>query len=154
MKHLAVLFLFLVALISACSKQPECSVSAGGNMLAPSSGCLVVDQGEVLLVKIMGGSYGPPGGSVNAGESAECAAERETWEETGVEARAGELAITFENGFQLYFCESVSGRDITITRPLEIKDADWFSDEQLRQLRWRYPGQGSMIHRLVQGSES
>ena len=123
-------------------------------MLAPSSGCLVVDQGEVLLVKIMGGSYGPPGGSVNAGESAECAAERETWEETGVKARAGELAITFENGFQLYFCESVSGRDIIITRPLEIKDADWFSDEQLRQLRWRYPGQGSMIHRLVQGSES
>jgi ADP-ribose pyrophosphatase YjhB (NUDIX family) len=102
----------------------------------------------------MGGSYGPPGGSVNRRESAQCAAERETWEETGVEARAGELAITFENGFQLYFCESVSGRDITITRPLEIKDADWFSDEQLSQLRWRYPEQGSIIKQLVQGGES
>lgn len=123
-------------------------------MLAPSSGCLVVDQGDVLLVKIMGGSYGPPGGSVNKGESAQCAAERETWEETGVEVRAGELAKTFENGFQLYSCESVSGRDINITRPLEIKDADWFSDEQLSQLRWRYPEQGSIIQRLVQGSES
>jgi ADP-ribose pyrophosphatase YjhB (NUDIX family) len=66
----------------------------GGNKLAPSSGCLVVDQGDVLLVKIMGGSYGPPGGSVNKRESAQCAAERETWEETGVEVRAGELAIT------------------------------------------------------------
>ena len=152
MKHLTVLF--LVALVCACSKQPECSVTAGGNKLAPSSGCLVVDQGDVLLVKIMGGSYGPPGGSVNKRESAQCAAERETWEETGVEVRAGELAITFENGFQLYACESVSGRDITITRPLEIKDADWFSGEQLRQLRWRYPDQGSIIQQLVQGSES
>lgn len=152
MKHLTVLF--LVALVCACSKQPECSVTVGGNKLAPSSGCLVVDQGDVLLVKIMGGSYGPPGGSVNKRESAQCAAERETWEETGVEVRAGELAITFENGFQLYACESVSGRDITITRPLEIKDADWFSGEQLRQLRWRYPDQGSIIQQLVQGSES
>jgi ADP-ribose pyrophosphatase YjhB (NUDIX family) len=153
MKHLTVLLLVLVALSSACSKKPACSVNAG-DRLAPSSGCLVVDQGEVLLVKIMGGSYGPPGGSVNRRESAQCAAERETWEETGVEARAGELAITFENGFQLYFCESVSGRDITITRPLEIKDADWFSDEQLSQLRWRYPEQGSIIQQLVQGGEA
>jgi len=153
MKHLTVLLLVLVALSSACSKNPACSVNAG-DMLAPSSGCLVVDQGEVLLVKIMGGSYGPPGGSVNRRESAQCAAERETWEETGVEARAGELAITFENCFQLYFCESVSGRDITITRPLEIKDADWFSDEQLSQLRWRYPEQGSIIQQLVQGGEA
>ena len=152
MKHLTVLF--LVALVSACSKQPECSVNVGGNMLAPSSGCLVVDQGDVLLVKIMGGSYGPPGGSVNKRESAQCAAERETWEETGVEARAGELVMTFENGFQLYACESVSGRDITITRPLEIKDADWFSYEQLGQLRWRYPEQGSIIQQLVQGGEA
>jgi len=154
MKHLTVLLLALVALISACSKQPECSVKDGGNSLAPSSGCLVVDQGEVLLVKIMGGSYGPPGGSVNKRESAQCAAERETWEETGVEARAGELVMTFENGFQLYACESVSGREITITRPLEIKDADWFSYEQLGQLRWRYPEQGSIIRQLLQGSES
>ena len=154
MNHLTVLLLALVALISACSKQPECSVKDGGNSLAPSSGCLVVDQGEVLLVKIMGGSYGPPGGSVNKRESAQCAAERETWEETGVEARAGELVMTFENGFQLYACESVSGREITITRPLEIKDADWFSYEQLGQLRWRYPEQGSIIRQLLQGSES
>ena len=154
MKHLTVLLLALVALISACSKQPECSVKDGGNSLAPSSGCLVVDQGEVLLVKIMGGSYGPPGGLVNKRESAQCAAERETWEETGVEARAGELVMTFENGFQLYACESVSGREITITRPLAIKDADWFSYEQLGQLRWRYPEQGSIIRQLLQGSES
>ena len=68
-------------------------------MTAPSAGCLVVDQGEVLLVKIMGGTYGPPGGSVDRRESAQCAAERETYEETGVIAHAGELAKRFDNGF-------------------------------------------------------
>ena len=57
-------------------------------MAAPSAGCLVVDQGDVLLIKIMGGTYGPPGGSVDASESAQCAAERETYEETGVIAHA------------------------------------------------------------------
>ena len=67
-------------------------------MAAPSAGCLVVDQGDVLLVKIMGGTYGPPGGSVDAGESAQCAAERETYEETGVIAHASELAKRFDNG--------------------------------------------------------
>ena len=47
----------------------------------------------------MGGTYGPPGGSVDKNESAQCAAERETWEETGVQVSAGELAAEFDNGF-------------------------------------------------------
>ena len=123
-------------------------------MAAPSAGCLVVDQGEVLLVKIMDGTYGPPGGSVDTGESAQCAAEREAYEETGVIAHAKDLAISFDNGFHLYWCDSVSGRDIDITRPLEIKDADWFSSEAFLELRWRYPNQGEIIYSLIQGSSS
>ena len=34
-------------------------------MAAPSAGCLVVDQGEVLLVKIMEGTLRTSGGSVD-----------------------------------------------------------------------------------------
>ncbi len=147
-----ILFILVIAMIlSACSNEPTCSVE-GGNMAAPSAGCLVVNQGEVLLVKIMGGTYGPPGGSVDAGESAQCAAERETYEETGVIAQARDLAISFENGFHLYWCDSISGRDINITRPLEIKDADWFTSEEFLTLRWRYPNQGETIHSLMQDS--
>ena len=145
--------LVLAMVLSACSDKPTCSVS-GGNMAAPSAGCLVVDQGDVLLVKIMGGTHGPPGGSVDRRESAQCAAERETYEETGVIAHAGALAKRFDNGFHLYWCESVSGREIDITRPLEIKDANWFSSEEFLQLRWRYPNQGDTIYSLVQDSSS
>ena len=152
--RLRILFSLVIAMVfSACSNEPACSVE-GGNMAAPSAGCLVVDRGDVLLVKIMGGTYGPPGGSVDAGESAQCAAERETYEETGVIAHAGELAKRFDNGFHLYWCESVSGREIDITRPLEIKDANWFSSEEFLQLRWRYPNQGDTIYSLMQGSSS
>ena len=52
--RLPILFILVVAMVlSACSNEPTCS--RGGNMTAPSAGCLVVDQGEVLLVKIMEG---------------------------------------------------------------------------------------------------
>lgn len=153
MKMWSFLILVMAVVLSACSEQPTCSVDEG-NMAAPSAGCLVVDQGEVLLVKIMGGTYGPPGGSVDAGESAQCAAERETYEETGVIAHAKDLAISFDNGFHLYWCDSVSGRDVDITRPLEIKDADWFSSESFLELTWRYPNQGETIYSLMQGKSS
>lgn len=142
---IAVLLLF-----AGCSNQPECSYS-GSSAGAPSAGCLVVDQGDLLLVKIMGGFYGPPGGSVDSDEAAQCAAERETWEETGITVRAGELAMEFENGFQLYWCESVSGREINITRPIEIQDADWFAPDEFVQLRWRYANQGDTIYSLMGG---
>ena len=108
--------------------QPTCTVVAG-DVGVPSAGCLAVNDGDVLLVKIMGGTYGPPGGSVDKNESAQCAAERETWEETGVQVSAGELAAEFDNGFRLYWCEAVSGREVEISRPLEIQHADWYAPE-------------------------
>ena len=150
MKAPGLLLIAIAMVLAACSNQPDCSVPTG-NMTAPSAGCLVVDQGEVLLVKIMGGTYGPPGGSVDRRESAQCAAERETYEETGVETHAKNLAMRFDNGFHLYWCEAASGRDINITRPREIQDADWFTPEEMLQLRWRFPQQGDTIHDLVQG---
>ena len=82
-------------------------------------------------------------------ESAECAAERETWEEAGVVAQAGELAVEFDNGFHLYWCEALSGRAIDISRPLEIKHADWFDPELFQHLKWRYRGQGVAIEELM-----
>jgi 8-oxo-dGTP pyrophosphatase MutT (NUDIX family) len=134
--------------LMGCSQRPECS-SSTGDMTAPSAGCLVVSDGDLLLVKSMGGFYGPPGGSVDRRESAQCGAERETWEETGVIAKAGELAVEFDNGFHLYWCESLSGRAIDISRPLEIKHADWFDPELFQHLKWRYRGQGEAIEKLM-----
>jgi ADP-ribose pyrophosphatase YjhB (NUDIX family) len=100
-------------------------------------------------VKILGGTYGPPGGAVNNKESAQCAAERETWEETGVHVTAGELAAEFDNGFRLYWCETVSGREIEIIRPTEIQHADWYAPELFQHLKWRYANQADIIQALM-----
>ena len=77
MKGSWMLIVIATLMLNACSRQPTCSVTSG-DMGVPSAGCLAVDNGELLLVKIMGGTYGPPGGSVDSDESAQCAAERET----------------------------------------------------------------------------
>lgn len=148
MKTSWALILILFMTLSACSRQPTCSV-VSGEMGVPSAGCLAVDKGELLLVKIMGGTFGPPGGSVDKNESAQCAAERETWEETGVQVSAGDLAVEFDNGFRLYWCEAVSGRQIEINRPLEIKHADWYGPELFQHLKWRYADQADIIQTLM-----
>ena len=95
MKASCMLIMIAAVMLSACSRQPTCSVTSG-DMGVPSAGCLTVDNGELLLVKIMGGTYGPPGGSTKSNESAQCAAERETWEETGVQVSAGDLAAELD----------------------------------------------------------
>ena len=148
MKASWMLIVIATLMLNACSRQPTCSVTSG-DMGVPSAGCLAVDNGELLLVKIMGGTYGPPGGSVDSGESAQCAAERETWEETGVQVSAGELAAEFDNGFRLYWCEAVSGREIEISRPIEIQHADWYAPELFQHLKWRYANQADIIQTLM-----
>ena len=65
MKASWMLIVIAALMLSACSRQPTCSVTSG-DMGVPSAGCLAVDNGELLLVKIMGGTYGPPGGSVDS----------------------------------------------------------------------------------------
>jgi 8-oxo-dGTP diphosphatase len=142
----------LAICLLGCQSEPPCTFEGEG-LHAPSAGCLVLNQGQILLVEIPGGTYGPPGGSTDAGESAQCAAERETYEETGVIAKAGELAMEFDNGFHLFWCESMSGREITIERPLEIMSADWYTPERFMQLRWRYPQQGLVVNELLKAKE-
>ena len=148
MKAFWTLVLLTALMLSACSRQPACSV-ASGDMGVPSAGCLAVENGEVLLVEITGGTYGPPGGSVDNDESAQCAAERETWEETGVQVSAIELAAEFDNGFRLYWCEAASGREIEISRPIEIQHADWYAPDLFQKLKWRYANQADIIQTLM-----
>ena len=94
----------LLMLLAACGETPPPCTSTDHSGSAPSAGCLVWDARGALLVKGWSGKWALPGGSVNASESPRCGAEREVFEETGLAARAGELAIVFENGFHLYWC--------------------------------------------------
>ncbi len=63
-------------------------------------GAVVVHQKKVLLI-LRGhppaeGKWAIPGGSVNLGETLQTAAERETFEETGLRVKAGEVIYSFD----------------------------------------------------------
>ena len=142
------LLLFLM-LVAACGEAPPPCSSSGNSGSAPSAGCLVWDVRGALLVKDWSDKWALPGGSVNASESPRCGAEREVFEETGLTARAGDLAIVFDNGFHLYWCAVPASAEPRIHRPLEVADVTWWKLEALPDGAWRYPGQGAMIRELI-----
>ncbi len=136
----------LLALLSSCANPPSCTDDKSANTTtAPSAGCITLLDGHLLLVQGLNGKVSVPGGSTNTGEAAECAAQRETWEETGLEVRAEQLVRSFDNGFQLYQCNATTETSIQteLTPPfrLEIRQALWLPPTQFDQFEWRFPEQ-------------
>ena len=141
--------LLVALLLSACAEStPRCSFT-GEAIRAVSAGCLVRYEDTILLVEIPGAQFSPPGGSVDEGESAQCTAERETFEEAGVRVSAGDLAQTFDNGFYLFWCEPTGSRVVNIASPLEITSGGWYSAAEFNTFRWRFPGQQRLIAKLL-----
>ncbi len=74
-----------------------------------AAGCVVVQDGGILLVRTAGG-WSIPGGSIEAGESTAEAAARETREESGVTVEAKEVAcVVASKGFVAHRCEPIGG---------------------------------------------
>ena len=95
------------------------------------------------------GGWAVPGGTVAAGESALCGAEREAFEETGLSVTATELRIVLDNGFHLYWCDAEPNALPRVHRPLEIREAAWLQPDTLSPDAWRHPGQSEIITGLV-----
>ena len=122
-----------------------------------AAGGIVLSEDKILLVKNKKGDtsthsepwWGYPKGHLEEGEKPSEAAVREVFEETGLAARAGELAIVFDNGFHLYWCTVPASEKPRIHRPLEVADVTWWNLEALPDGTWRYPGQGVMIRELI-----
>jgi 8-oxo-dGTP diphosphatase len=143
-----ILYLCITSLValSSCANPPSCTDERSVHATAaPSAGCITLLDGHLLLVQGLNGKVSVPGGSTNPGETAQCAAQRETWEETGLEVRADELVRTFDNGFHLYQCmvTTETSIDTAMTPPfrLEIRQALWLNPAQFDQFEWRFPDQ-------------
>lgn len=131
----------LLLLVAGCAAPPPCPLSGPGDV-ALSAGCLVMVHGKILVVENHAGLVGPPGGKREAGESAQCTAHRETWEETGLEALPVDLLHTFDTGFNLYRCELHADSGVLAPHaPTEVRRAYWLPEADFARVNWRFPGQ-------------
>lgn len=111
-------------------------------------GAVVLKDGHVLLVQRGQppgqGNWAIPGGSINLGETLRSAAEREVFEETGLNIRAGEPVYTFESivrdedgkvRFHYVIIDFAADYIDGEIRPGDdAMDAGWFSVEDLATL--------------------
>lgn len=101
------------------------------------------EAGRILLVqRTDSGHWCMPGGACDVGESPSTAAEREAWEETGLQVKARRLLGVFD-GFRLpsrgaiqvyhvlFHCDVVGG-ELTTTN--ETTDYGWFSEAEAQKL--------------------
>lgn len=121
---------------------------------ASSAGCLAYVHGRILVVESSHGGVTPPGGKTYPGESAQCAAHRETWEETGLDLMPRQLLHVFDTGFHLYYCEIHAGTGtVVLGPPREVRGWSWLPLEDFDRVKWRFPGQGEQLRRLLSGEE-
>ena len=103
-----------------------------------ASNVIVVDGDKILfLLRSVGwkaGLWGPPGGHLDEGETPEQAAERETFEETGLVTREEDLELLFQktksDPLEVYFyiTNKFSG-DIKLS--WEHKDHNWIDINEI-----------------------
>ena len=145
--------LSLVVLLSACSpRDPSCPFT-GVPDTAPSAGCFATSAEGLLVVQGLNGKLSPPGGSSEPGESAQCTAFSETWEETGLRLQPRELLRVFDTGFHLYRCErdALSG-DIDPPVRFEVRAAFYLPAARFTEYEWRYPKQRKVLEKMLRDS--
>lgn len=149
-KQLIVLGLAIINVACINTTTPDCPTFKGPEHQSPSAGCIVIKDRQLLVVENHSGKLSIPGGGTEAGESAQCSAHRETYEETGLDVIPKELIHVFDNGFHIYHCQlHAESGEITIIRPIEISRAFWLSPQEFNQHTWRFPGQEKMIARWM-----
>ncbi len=143
----------LPALVACADESRVCPFTGHGDR-APSAGCFARSTEGLLLVQGLDGRVSLPGGSSEAGESAQCTAFRETWEETGLYLQVRELRQVFSTGFHLYRCErdEFSGE---IAPPLrfEVQGAFYLAAEQFDRYVWRYEDQKELLRLMLVAPE-
>lgn len=136
-----------IMMSSAAGAQPPCQTAFAEPEFAFAAGCLVKSGDRMLVVRhVYGGKLGFPAGHAAPGESAQCVAHRETWEETGVAVIVHGMLTRFRNGFALYRCEladpgAASASELSVPRSAraEISRVFWLDPASTRASDWRFP---------------
>ena len=130
---------------------PPCPAELDQTTQAPSAGCMALQQGKLLVVQNRTGRLSPPGGSAESGESAQCTAFRETWEETGLHLQPSELLAVFDTGFHLYHCRHhPESGELDPPQRFEVSDAFYLAPADFNDWEWRFPGQEETLRTLAE----
>ncbi|MBE1299914.1 MAG: NUDIX domain-containing protein [Alteromonadaceae bacterium] len=155
--------LSVLATVAACDsvtkpEPPVCRVD-GAHIDTRSSGnagCIIRYQDKLLVVQHRNsGAFDTPGGTSDDGETAQCTAHRETFEETGFNVEVGKLVGEAENGFRFYQCtlHDDFGADLTeFSVPpwssLEIEKVLMLDPYETQADQWRY--KDAQLRKLLQ----
>ena len=112
--------------------------SVGGNV-EKACGCIVINDGKVLIEKQLSGFYGFPKGHIENGESEEECAYRETLEEVGVKARINSnLRFTINYIVHgnipkevVFFISFLDGSSDIHIQEDEVEDAFWIDVDKV-----------------------
>lgn len=135
---------------------PPCRTAVEEPDFAFAAGCLIRHGDRLLMVRqLYGGKLGVPAGHAESGESAQCAAHRETWEESGMNVIVHGMLRRFRNGFALYECE-LTDAAATDRTELEVPDSGeneitqvlWVDPRSIDASQWRFPRQFPFILEL------
>lgn len=140
------MFIVCLYLMAGCSKKPDCSTTSGIKGVKSSS-CLVVTEDKVLVVKLMGGRASLVEDSPRRGESAQCAAERAVWDQTGLHVRSQSLLDRHEQGYAVFSCTLLSAPDLKVSPEFGVVGVDWVPVNKLEDLNW----QNEHVRRLING---
>lgn len=147
------IILIVIVCLTSCMRQaPPCSPPAQAQQ-APSAGCFAMQDGFVLVVENLRGLVNLPGGSSKINESAQCTAQRETWEETGLNLEVGNLLTVMDTGFHLYHCKfTVNSGEINPPPRLEVRRAYLLAPDRFKDQDWRFPGEEDQLIKLAESA--
>lgn len=139
------LFLILLTGLVSCGDAPICDIDQTvlgiSTNTSANAGCVVINEGRLLLIESPLSKVSLPGGAAKSKEPAACTAQRETNEETGLTVIPIELLEIWYNSFYIFKC-SIEGESSTrISQPLEVSTIHWLTANEFDQYKWRFEKQ-------------
>jgi 8-oxo-dGTP pyrophosphatase MutT (NUDIX family) len=134
----------LLLLCSGCSLlRPDCDAQSQLEPVAASgAACVVIVEERLLVIRHRpSGRLDLPGGRSKSGESARCTAQRETWEETGLDVRVGEALGGRTNLFRCTPLQAISPASDPPLRwwsTVEASAVLWVDPRTVQDSEWRY----------------